>query len=98
MKNKIIYLQGSEANVLTDIEKIFEGYDKDPGTCKTTEDMKQFSAYWIGLIPIELNTETGEVISWSTDHHANLFIPEDFDDSIFTTKRSEPNNTVHIYR
>ena len=96
--NKPIFLQGTEAAVLADIEKIFEGYDKDPATCKTTEDMQQFSAYWIGKIANAWDEE-GNVIGYTEDYHANLFVPIEFDCSIFTTMREvPPSNPVHNYR
>lgn len=95
--HKTIYLKASTRTALTaDIAQLFEGYEGEIEFTKV-EDLKQYSGHYIGQIPNEINTETGEVISWLDGFHANLLVPIDFDDTILNSIIHLPQNPKHQF-
>jgi hypothetical protein len=91
---KIIYLKASIKELLiADIARVFENYN---GEIEFSNGI--IHVHWIGVIPKTINTETGEVTEWLNGYHANLLVPNDFDESIFETRViPPPENPVHQF-
>jgi len=76
---KTIYLKSTTKTALiADIAQVIEGYNGEIEFSNGT-----VHGHWIGQIPNETDPETGEVISWINGFHANLLVPEEFDETIF---------------
>ena len=90
---KTIYLKASTKTALiADIAQVVEGYE---GEIEFSSG--EVHGHYIGKIPNETNTETGEVISWLDGYHANLLVPIDFDDTILNCVIPEPENPKHQF-
>lgn len=91
---RTVYLKSSTKSVLiSDIAKVIENYS---GEIEFNNDY--IHGHFIGKIPKLKNSETGEVIEWISGFHANLLVPDDFDESIFETLIiPPPNNPVHKF-
>lgn len=90
---KTIYLKSStKAALIADIVQVIEGYAGEIEFSNGT-----IHGHYIGQIPNEINHETGEVISWLDDYHANLLVPIDFDESIFSCEMPKPENPKHQF-
>jgi len=95
IKYNTTYLQGTQEALITDIAQLFEGYNGEIEFSKV-EDLKQYSGHYIGQIA--LKDEEGNDIGMTEDYHANLCLPEDFDTSIFVTKKpTPPSNPYHTF-
>ena len=91
---KTIYLKSSTKTALiADIAQVIEGYSGEIEFSNGT-----IHGHWIGKIPATFNQETGEVLTWKTGWHANLLVPEGFDESVLTTLViPPPSNPVHQF-
>ena len=88
---KTLYLKSTTKTALiADIAQVIEGY---AGEIEFSNGI--IHGHYIGQIPNETNAQTGEVISWKDGFHANLLVPQDFNDSIFESIVNPPNNPVH---
>ena len=88
---KTIYLKSTTKTALiADIAQVIEGYN---GEIEFSNG--NVHGHWIGKIPNETNPETGEVISWINGYHANLLVPQDFDETILKTIVTPPNSPIH---
>jgi len=95
MKYTTTYLKGTPEALITDIAQLFEGYNGEIEFSKV-EDLKQYSGHYIGQIA--LKDEEGNVIGVTDEYHVNLYLPEDFDTSIFVTKKpTPPSNPYHTF-
>lgn len=99
---KTIYLKSStKAGLIADIAKVI--------SVETTDGIKLYKGeiefsngiihgHWIGQIPKSINQETGEVIDWIDGFHANLLVPDEFDESIFNSLViPPPDNPIHEF-
>lgn len=95
---KTIYLKSKVfSQLVDDIRKVIPDYIDEI----ESEDNGIYCHY-IGDI-VETNATFNQDLTLNTPavmvgaFHANLLVPETFDDSIFTTKISKPNNPVHQF-
>lgn len=70
--------------LINDIRKEFPGYNGEQ-EYKTAEGC----VHLIGDIP-EAYDEAGNPVSWVGKQHANIYVPEDFDATVFRTRMPEP--------
>lgn len=91
---KTLYLKSSTKTALiADIATLIEGYAGEIEFSNGT-----VHGHWIGKIPATIDPETGEVRSWKEGYHANLLVPDDFDESVFITLViPSPSNPVHQF-
>ena len=85
---KTIYLAATTSTeLIADIKKVFVNYAGE-----TEFSFEGGGIHLIGDIPIEnVDPETGEVtITWVGKQHANIYAPDEFDESVFETRMSEP--------
>ena len=95
---KVIYLRGTNSAVTNDIKKVFSKY---AGEIEFQADDMQL--HWVGdvmLVPPVLDN-TGDVIlvpgTYVGKMHANILVPDSFDDSIFSTKITEPRTPEFLF-
>ena len=84
---KTIYLCCESLDCLiADIQRVFPKYDGE-----TDFPLESGGIHYIGDIPIEtVNPDTGEVtFTWVGKQHANIYVPDGFDESIFQTRMPE---------
>lgn len=98
---KTLYLKNStKSGLIADIAKVV--------TINTTNGIKPYEGevefsngiihgHYIGQIPDSINPETGHVMSWVDGYHANIFVHEDFDSSVFTCLVPAPISPVHKF-
>lgn len=91
---KTLYLKSNtKTSLIADIASVIEGYAGEVEFGNET-----IQGHWIGKIPSSVNHETGEILTWKAGFHANLLVPNDFDESIFTTLViPPPSNPVHQF-
>ena len=91
---RIIYLKSStKALLIADIARVFENYN---GEIEFSNGI--IHGHYIGKIAKSTNQETGEVTEWLDGYHANILVPNDFDESIFETRViPPPENPVHQF-
>lgn len=91
---RTIYLKSSTKSALiSDMSKVIENYS---GEIEFSDGI--IHGHFIGKIPKVKNSETGEILEWVNGFHANLLVPDDFDESIFETLViPPPNNPVHQF-
>ena len=90
---KTLYLKSSTKTALiADIASIIEGYSGEIEFSNGT-----IHGHWIGKIPATFDTETGEVLTWKEGYHANLLVPEDFDETQLSTITAQPDTPVHQF-
>lgn len=90
---KTIYLKASsQAKLIADISKAVEEYK---GEVEFSNGI--IHCHYIGQIPDSINPLDGQVLSWVDGYHANLLVPDDFDESILTTVVEEPSSPVHMF-
>ena len=91
---KTLYLKSSTKTALiADIASIIEGYSGEIEFSNGT-----IHGHWIGKITATFDPETGEVLTWKEGYHANILVPDDFDESILTTLViPPPSNPVHQF-
>jgi hypothetical protein len=93
---KTVYLKGTQAAVIADIDQVIDDYNGEIEFSNGT-----IHGRYIGDIVIEPPViENGVVIQeavLSGFQHANLLVPDDFDDTIFETKIEKPNNPKHKF-
>lgn len=90
---KTLYLKSSTKSALiADIASVVEGYSGDIEFSNGT-----IHGHWIGKIPATTDPETGEVLTWKTGWHANLLVPEDFDETQLRTITASPDTPVHNF-
>lgn len=90
---KTLYLKSSTKTALiADIASVIEGYAGEIEFSNGT-----INGHWIGKIPATFDTETVEVLTWKTGWHANLLVPEDFDQSQLSTITAAPDTPVHQF-
>lgn len=91
---RTIYLKSStKSGLISDIAKVIEEYS---GEIEFSNGI--IHGHFIGKIPKVKNLETGEVLKWVNGFHANLLVPDDFDESIFETLIIQhPDNPVHQF-
>ena len=92
---KTIYLASpTKATLITDIRKVAPDYNGE-----TDYSIDGGGIHFIGDIPVNTyDEETGELISSvpSGVEHANVYVPDDFDETIFETRMSfPPKNPVN---
>ena len=89
-----LYLKSTTKTALiADIATVIEGYAGEIEFSNGT-----IHGHWIGKIPDTFDPETGEVLTWKTGWHANILVPEDFDESVLTTLViPPPSNPVHQF-
>ena len=93
MTHKTIYLKSNTKTALiADIAQVIEGYAGD-----IEFSNGEAHGHYIGQIPNETNHETGEVISYLDGYHANLLMPIDFDETIFSCAIPKPENPKHQF-
>jgi hypothetical protein len=90
---RTIYLKSSKKNTLiSDINQVIENYN---GEIEFSNGI--IHGHYIGKIPKTKN-ELGEVTEWLNGFHANLLVPNDFDESIFASLViPTPENPVHQF-
>jgi len=90
---KTLYLKSTTKTALiADIASIIEGYSGEIEFSNGT-----IHGHLIGKIPATFN-EDGSVETWKTGWHANLLVPEGFDESVLTTLViPPPSNPVHQF-
>lgn len=91
---KPLYLKSTTKTALiADIASVIEGYQGEVEFSNGT-----IHGHWIGKIPATTDPETGEVLTWKEGFHANILVPDDFDESILTTMViPPPSNPVHKF-
>ena len=91
---KQIYLRAStQALLISDIAKVIENYN---GEIEFSNN--EIIGHWIGQIPSNPNRLKGEDVTFKEGFHANLLVPNDFDESIFETLViPPPSNPVHQF-
>lgn len=91
---KTLYLKSTTKTALiADIASVIEGYAGETEFSNGT-----IHGHWIGKFPATFDPETGEVLTWKEGFHANLLVPDDFDESILTTLViPPPSNPVHQF-
>ena len=90
---KTIYLKSTTKTALiADIAQVIEGYE---GEIEFSSG--EVHGHYIGQIPNEINLETGDIVTWLDDYHANLLVPIDFDESIFSCSIPNPENPKHQF-
>lgn len=91
---KTIYLKSStKSGLIADIAKVIEDYS---GEIEFSNGI--IHGHFIGQIAKTTNPETGEVTEWREGYHANLLVPDNFDESIFDTLViPPPDNPVHQF-
>jgi len=90
---KTIYLKASDkAALIADITKAIEDYK---GEVEFSNGI--IHGHYIGQIPDSINPLDGQVLAWVDGYHANLLVPEDFDDSKFTWVVPAPSSPVHKF-
>jgi len=91
---KTLYLKSTTKTALiADIATLIEGYAGEIEFSNGT-----IHGHWIGKVPATFDTETGEVLTWKEGYHANILVPDDFDESILTTLViPPPSNPVHQF-
>lgn len=93
MTHKTIYLKSStKATLIADIAQVIEDYAGEIEFSNGT-----IHGHYIGEIPNETNPETGTIITWLDGYHANLLVPIDFDESIFSCAIPKPANPKHYF-
>jgi hypothetical protein len=90
---RTIYLKSSKKNTLiSDINQVIENYN---GEIEFSNGI--IHGHYIGKIHKTKN-ELGEVTEWLNGFHANLLVPNDFDESIFVSLViPAPENPVHQF-
>jgi hypothetical protein len=90
---KIIYLKSTKKSTLiSDISKVIEGYK---GEVEFSNGI--IHGHWIGEIP-KTTDEFGKVTEWVEGYHANILVPDDFNESILKTRVIPPPiNPVHQF-
>jgi hypothetical protein len=98
---KIVYLKSiTKALLIADIAKVVS-VENNEGTQPYNGEI-EFSngiihVHYIGKIAKSKN-ELGEITEWLNGFHANLLVPKDFDETIFSTRViPPPNNPVHTF-
>jgi len=91
---KTIYLKATTKELLiSDIAKVIQDYE---GSTEFSNGI--IHGHYIGKIAKTRNPETGEIIEWVEGVHANLLVPTDFDETIFSTLViPPPGNPVHKF-
>lgn len=90
---KTIYLKSTTKTALiADIVQIIKDY---AGEIEFSNGAVY--GHYIGPIPNERNLDTDEVISYLDGYHANLLVPIDFDESIFSCLTPKPENPKHQF-
>lgn len=90
---KTIYLKSSTKTALiADIAQVIDGY---AGEIEFSNG--EVDGHYIGPIPNERNPDTGDIITWLDGEHANLLVPIDFDESIFSCAVPKPENPKHQF-
>lgn len=90
---KTLYLKHStKSGLVADLATLFEGY---AGAIEFSDGIHH--GHWIGKIPATFDPETGEVLTWKTGWHANLLVPDDFDETRLTTIVAAPDTPVHQF-
>lgn len=91
---KTLYLKSSTKTALiADIATLIEGYSGEIEFSNGT-----IHGHLIGKVPATFDPETGEVLTWKEGYHANILVPDDFDESILTTLViPPPSNPVHQF-
>jgi len=94
---KTIYLKGTQTELLNDIKSIFPTYKGE-----MEWGYEGISIHWIGDITLTypIIDENYNIITPATyvgAEHVNILVPEDFDDSVFTTKTTTPNSPSHMF-
>ena len=91
---KTLYLKSTTKTALiADIASIIEGYSGEIEFSNGT-----IHGHLIGKVPATFDPETGEVLTWKEGYHANILVPDDFDESILTTLViPPPSNPVHQF-
>ena len=89
---KTLYLKSTTKTALiADIASIIEGYSGEIEFSNGT-----IHGHLIGKIPATFN-EDGSVDTWKTGWHANLLVPEDFDETQLNTITAAPDTPVHQF-
>lgn len=87
---KTIYLACSSIDCLIeDIRRAFPGFDKE-----TEYSSETGAVHLIGDIPTSFDPE-GNPEAWVGAQHANVYVPERFDETIFLTRREPPRSPVN---
>ena len=91
---KTLYLKSStKTAIIADIATLIEGYAGEIEFSNGT-----IHGHLIGKVPATFDPETGEVLTWKEGYHANILVPDDFDESILTTLViPPPSNPVHQF-
>ena len=88
---KTLYLKASSKELLiSDISKIIDGY-----TGEIEASYENNHCHYIGQIAKSVDPETGDITQWADGYHANLLVPDNFNESILSTIMSSPTNPVH---
>lgn len=89
-----LYLKSTTKSALiADIASLIEGYAGEIEFSNGT-----IHGHLIGKVPATFDPETGEVLTWKEGYHANILVPDDFDESILTTLViPPPSNPVHQF-
>jgi len=97
---KTIYLKANtQEELIEDIANVVS-IPKAEGNVPYNGDI-EFSngiihGHYIGKIVDTYNKETNE-FTYLDGYHANLLVPDDFDDSVFKTKINNPQNPKHKF-
>lgn len=104
---KTIYLKASnKEDIVSDIQKWLPVEQTKLGQIgyfgQTEYSSNGIHVHYIGDILINQPTfnSFGEIVTepvFSGFYHANVLVPDDFDDTIFTTKIDQPNNPKHKF-
>lgn len=90
---KTLYLKSASSNgLIADIANVIEGYTGDIEFSNGT-----IHGHYIGQIPDTFDPENVEVLTWKDGYHANLLVPEGFDESQLTTIATPPSTPVHQF-
>jgi hypothetical protein len=94
---KTIYLKGTKTAILNDIKNIFPTYNGE-----IEWGYEGISIHWIGDIMLIPPVTDGyrTIITPATyvgAEHVNMLVPDNFDDSVFTTKTAIPNSPSHMF-
>jgi hypothetical protein len=90
---KTLYLKAATKELLiSDISKIIDGYS---GEMEFSYENNH--CHYIGQLAKSVNPETGEITEWIDGYHANLLVPDNFNESTLSTIVTPPTSPAHSF-
>ncbi len=94
---KTIYLKASTlAALIADISTHIDfGENRFNGEIEFSNGI--IFGHYIGQIPDSIDPQNGQVLAWKDGYHANLLVPENFDESQLKTIATPPSTPAHQF-